>query len=270
MTFNIRYAAADDAENGWGRRRELVGRTIRRFSPDLLATQEGLDFQLRELQGQLGGYTLVGAGRDDGQQQGEFVAIFFRHSRFSLIEQGHFWLSETPDIPGSKSWDSRHPRMVTWCALRDVESPGALLHVWNTHFDFRGETARRESAKLLRRRIGALGLERPVIVMGDFNCGEDDLPYRILLGGEKQEDSTANTLVDAYRARHPRKAQPEATRHDFGLQAAGDRMDWIFHSRRLETLLADIDRTEYNGRFPSDHYPVTAVLQPAAVACDRP
>jgi len=268
MTFNIRYAAADDGDNRWARRRDLVGRTIRRFSPDLLATQEGVDLQLRDLQGQLGDYTLVGAGRDDGQQQGEFVAIFFRHSRFSVVEQGHFWLSETPDMPGSKGWDGGQPRMVTWCALRDAEAPRELLHVLNTHFDFRGETARHESAKLLRCRVVSLGLQRPIIVMGDFNCGEDDLPYRALLDGEN-ETSAANTLVDAYRSRHLRNGQPEATRHDFGRQTAGARMDWILHSRRLETLRADIDRTAYNGRFPSDHYPVTAVLRPAPLAFDR-
>jgi len=268
MTFNVRYATADDGDNGWARRHDLVERTIRRFSPDVLATQEGVDFQLRDLHGQLGDYALVGAGRDDGQQQGEFVAIFFRHSRFSLVKQGHFWLSETPETPGSRGWDGRQPRMVTWCALRDAEAPRELLHVFNTHFDFRGEIARRESARLLRYHVVSLGLERPIIVMGDFNCGEDDLPYRTLLGGE-DEASAANTLVDAYRSRHLRNGQSEATRHDFGRQTTGARMDWILHSRRLETLRADIDRTAYDGRFPSDHYPVTAVLRPAPLAFGR-
>jgi endonuclease/exonuclease/phosphatase family metal-dependent hydrolase len=196
------------------------------------------------------------------------VAIFFRHARFSLVEQGHFWLSDTPDTPGSKGWDARHPRMVTWCTLRDVEAPGELLHVLNTHFAFYGETARQESAKLLRCRIETLGLERSIIVMGDFNCGEDDLPYRTLLAGEN-ETPAAHALVDAYRSAHVRNGQPEATRHDFGRQIAGPRIDWIFHSRRLETLSAGIDRTEFNGRFPSDHYPVTAVLRPVPLASSR-
>jgi endonuclease/exonuclease/phosphatase family metal-dependent hydrolase len=97
--------------------------------------------------------------------------------------------------------------------------------------------------------------------MGDFNCGEDDPPYRTLLGGEKTEKPAANTLIDAYRHIHPRNGRPETTRHDFGLRTCGPRIDWILHSRRFETLLADIDRTAYNGRFPSDHYPVTAVLR---------
>ncbi len=269
MTFNIRYAAADDAENSWERRRDLVGRTIQRFGPDLLATQEGFDFQIEDLHDRLGDVTFVGAGRADGRQRGEFVAIFFRHGRFSLVEQGHFWLSDTPDTPGSKGWDARQPRMVTWCALRDGEAPGELLHVLNTHFDFHGETARLESAKLLRGRIESLGLERPIIVMGDFNCGEDDLPYRTLLGGEDGTPA-AHTLIDAYRSVHPRSGQSEATRHDFGRHTTGPRLDWIFHSQRFETLTADIDRTEFNGRFPSDHYPVTAVLRPGPLASSRP
>lgn len=266
MTFNLRYATADDAENGWERRRDLVVRSIQQFVPDLLATQEGFDFQIQHLRDQLSDFDMVGVGRDDGRQQGEFVAIYFRRSRYSLVEQGHFWLSETPDTPGSKSWDSRLPRMVTWCTLRDIQSPTEPLHVLNTHFDHRGETARQESAKLLRRHIESVGLTQPIIIMGDFNSGEDDLPYRMLLDGTRMEASEATRLVDAYRSMHPRNGQSEATRHDFGLQTAGDRMDWILHSRRLETLLADIDRTSYNGRYPSDHFPVTAVLRLARLS----
>ncbi len=270
MTFNIRYAAPSDLENSWERRRDLVGRTVQRFGPDLLATQEGLDFQLGDLHRFLGdSYALVGAGRDDGRRQGEFVAIFFRCGRFSLIDQGHFWLSETPDVPGSKGWDSRQPRMATWCVLQDALCPAERLHVLNTHFDFRGETAREESAKLLRDRVVSLGLERPILVMGDFNCGEDDVPYRTLLHGDARQDNataSADTLVNAYRCRRPRKGPAEFTRHDFGRQTMGARIDWILHSRRLETLRAEIDRTDYEGRFPSDHYPVTAILRPAPLA----
>lgn len=265
MTFNLRYAAADDAENSWERRRDLVGPTIRCFAPDLLATQEGLARQLQDLRDQLSDYGLIGVGRDDGRQQGEFVAIFFRQTRFSLAEQGHFWLSETPEIPGSKGWDARQPRMVTWCLLRDAEAPGELVYVSNTHFDFRGETSRQESAKLLRCHLESLGLERPIIVMGDFNCSEDDLPYRKLLRGEN-ETASGNRLVDAYRAVNPRNGRPEATRHDFGRQAAGARLDWILHSRWFETLRSNIDSKEFDGRFPSDHFPVTAVLRPATHA----
>jgi hypothetical protein len=98
MTLDTRYATADHGDNGWERRHDLVEQAIRRFGPVVLATQVGVGFQLRDLHGQLGDYALVGAGRDDGQQQGEFAAIFFRHSRFSPVKQGHFWLSETPEI----------------------------------------------------------------------------------------------------------------------------------------------------------------------------
>jgi endonuclease/exonuclease/phosphatase family metal-dependent hydrolase len=251
-----------------------VWRTIDRFQPDVLATQEGLDFQLRELHRLLDGYTFLGAGRDDGRTRGEFAAIFLRRPRFQVTDHGHFWLSETPDTAGSRGWDAGQPRMATWCTLRDNEAPDEPLHVLNTHFDYRGEAARLHSAQLLRRRWVSPRFGRPLVVLGDFNCDADDPPYRALVNGDGSRDPgiaadtrrpASEKLVDAYRTQHPRDERSAATRHDFGRQTVGARMDWILHSQRLVTLDAAIDRTEYEGRYPSDHFPVTAVLR-----MDRP
>jgi endonuclease/exonuclease/phosphatase family metal-dependent hydrolase len=112
MSVNVRYGTAPDGANVWANRRELLMRTIRAFDPDLLGAQEALAFQCDELRRELSGHAFVGVGRDDGKLKGEFSPIFYRADRFEWIDSGQFWLSESPDVPGSKSWDSALPRPI--------------------------------------------------------------------------------------------------------------------------------------------------------------
>ncbi|MCL4177599.1 MAG: endonuclease/exonuclease/phosphatase family protein [Verrucomicrobia bacterium] len=114
MSFNIRYGAADDGTNSWPHRRYLILETIRTFDPDLLGMQEVLASQADYLKDNLPDYAFHGVGREDGVAQGEFVPVLYKRDRFEWVDAGHFWLSETPDVPGSKSWDSSLPRMVSW------------------------------------------------------------------------------------------------------------------------------------------------------------
>lgn len=120
MSYNIRYGTAQDGDNHWDKRKEFLLETIKAFDPDLLGTQETLGFQRDYLAEKLPGYAVLGGGRDDGKEQGEMAALYFKRSRFEKLDGGHFWLSETPDQPGSKSWDSALTRMATWVKLRDV------------------------------------------------------------------------------------------------------------------------------------------------------
>ena len=119
MTFNLRFATAADGENSWAGRKDILLEAIRKFDPDLLGTQETLASQADFLVESLPGNSLVGVGREDGKRQGEFSALMFKKARFDLIDSGTFWLSETPDKVGSKSWDSSLPRIATWVRLRD-------------------------------------------------------------------------------------------------------------------------------------------------------
>src|SRR5690242_18659922 len=114
MSYNIRYGTAPDGENHWDRRKDFLAETIRVFAPDLLGTQETLAAQRDLLAEKLPEYDHLGVGREDGRDQGEMAALFYKRDRFEKLGGGHFWLSETPDKPGSKSWDSALPRMVTW------------------------------------------------------------------------------------------------------------------------------------------------------------
>lgn len=263
MSYNIRYGTAQDGENHWDKRKEFLVETIRSFDPDLLGTQETLGFQRDFLAGKLAGYEVLGVGRDDGGATGEMTALYFKRERFEKLDGGHFWLSETPDKPGSKSWDTALTRMATWVKLRDRRQPNAKpIAFFNTHLDHRGRQARLESARLLRRRVAELAGQCRVIVTGDFNAGEDSPPYHALFGAEGNQ---ASPLRDAYCFVHPVRAAGEGTFSNFKAGAAGGpRIDWIGISAEWQALEATIDRTERGGRTPSDHFAVTAVLFPSS------
>jgi endonuclease/exonuclease/phosphatase family metal-dependent hydrolase len=260
MSFNIRYGTANDGDNHWEKRKRFLIETIKAFDPDLLGTQETLGFQRDYLAENLQGYDVFGVGREDGREKGEMAALYFKRSRFQKIDGGHFWLSQTPDQPGSKSWDSALPRMVTWVKLHDRRRTDAKpILFFNTHFDHRGVEARKESARLLRRRVAELGKSCSVIVTGDFNTGEGSEPYRQLFGPDNGERSP---LGDTYRIAYPGRATNEGTFSGFKVDAtSGSRIDWIGVSRDWKIIKATIDRTTREGRTPSDHFPVTAVLR---------
>lgn len=261
MSYNIRYGTANDGENYWDKRKEFLLATIKAFNPDLLGTQETLGFQRDYLAANLTGYDVLGVGRDDGQEKGEMTALYFKRARFEKLDGGHFWLSETPDQPGSKNWDAALTRMVSWVKLRDRRDPKAKpLVFFNTHFDHRGEQARLESARLLRRRVAELGKTVRVIVTGDFNAGEDSAPYHAFF---ESEAGQPRPLTDAYRAKHPTRATDEGTFSSFKVSSnAGPRIDWIGVSADWTVVSAAIDRTAREGRTPSDHFAVHAILRP--------
>jgi len=260
MSFNIRYGTADDGENQWDHRKDFLVETIRAFDPDLLGTQETLGFQRDFLGEKLAAYDKLGVGRDDGREAGEMMALYFKKERFEKLDSGHFWLSKTPNEPGSKSWDSSLPRMVTWVKLRDRRNPSARpLLFLNTHFDHQGETARIESARLLRTQASTLGEGCALVVTGDFNAGEESEAYRALFGVQDQQPAL---LFDTFRTVRATPGANEGTFSDFNASAIdGPRIDWIGVSSDWRGLDAAIDRTQRDGHTPSDHFPVTAILR---------
>jgi endonuclease/exonuclease/phosphatase family metal-dependent hydrolase len=260
MSFNIRCATATgDGENFWTHRRDLFFRTIRAFDADLLGAQEVVLTQPQEMREALPDYTFVGVGRDDGKDTGEFSPVLYRTHRFEEVARGGFWLSETPDVIASKSWDSALCRIATWVKLRDRRDGGRELLVFNTHWDHIGKVARVKSAELIRAKMREIcGAEQlPVIVIGDFNCTEDDPPYATMIGAP----DTRPRLIDSYREVHPQRAADEASFHAFKGTTTGSRIDFIFHTPEYRATSAEIVHTNENGRYPSDHFPVAAVLK---------
>lgn len=167
MTFNMRYDNPEDGQNNWRFRRERIAGVIKAQEVDVLGTQELLSNQFDDLSGLLTGYQGVGVGRLDGAESGEYCAVFFRKDRFTLLDSGTFWLSETPEVVGSLGWDGACERIATWVVLRDRD--GRELFFIDTHLDHVGQVARDEGVSLLMKRIETLSGGRPVILTGDFN-----------------------------------------------------------------------------------------------------
>ncbi len=257
MSFNLRTKFVGDGPNYWDHRKEYVVQSIQKFSPDLLGTQECQASQARYLKAHLPGYEFVGAGRNDGKGDGEMCGIFYRSDKFTKLDQGHFWLSETPYEPGSKSWGSSYRRMVSWVKLIP-RSGGEPFYFFNTHLDNSSERARVQQAWLLRRMIDQIADGRSTIVTGDFNTGYETTPYQLLVHGPQD---WRGYLVDTYSQVNKVTGHGEGTRHKFHGGTDGDRIDWIMTTDNFTTVSATIDRTHYGGRYPSDHFPVTAVVR---------
>ena len=254
LSFNIRYNNPGDSIHAWPNRKDYVANLIRFHDADLVGVQEALKEQVDTLAARLPGYGWFGVGRDDGREAGEFSAIFYRESRFEVLEEGTFWLSETPDSAGSTGWDAALPRVVTWGRLQDRTS-GETFFFFNTHFDHRGQEARLESARLIRNRLGEMAGDLPFVLTGDFNTTEDALPYAALTD---DEDETA-ALFDAYYATQSPPYGPEATFHGFVVtETPGARIDYIFVSEDVRVLRYGALSDQWLGRYPSDHLPVLA------------
>lgn len=254
MSFNIRYGTAEDGDDVWENRRFLVRLTIRDAAPDLIGLQECLAFQADELDEAFRDFALVGVGRDDGEQGGEMCAIMYRWSRFELLDQGTFWLSETPEQPGRKGWDAACPRIVTWVQLADRFCEPDTFVFASTHLDHLGPQARREGARLIRSGLEEIADGLPILLAGDFNAGGGpgaSEPWDVLAGDGVWRD----TWLEAGGEAGP---LGDGTFHGFDGVPDTGRIDWILCTGGWEVEAAAIVRTERRGRWPSDHHPVTA------------
>ena len=251
MSFNIRYGLADDGPDAWEHRKDLVVDVIRDYAPDIVGTQETLDFQAAYLGEYLPEYAHFGIGRDP-ENQGERMELYYRKDAMYPVETGHFWLSETPDVPGTRSWRTSLNRMVTWAKFYHNDSR-AMFYVFNTHFDHRSPQAREESAKLLRQRIDAIDSDFPIIVLGDFNAvAASSEPYKNLVGGR---------VKDA-RLEAGERLGPEGTGSTFRPEERETipRIDWILYSGPLAPTKFETIDQNVDGRYPSDHFPVMATF----------
>jgi endonuclease/exonuclease/phosphatase family metal-dependent hydrolase len=249
ITYNLRLDVASDGPNRWDLRKERVAGLLRYHAPDVLGVQEALPNQLADLETRLPEYAWYGLGRDDGRGKGEFSAVFYRKSRFTLLDKGTFWLSATPEQPG-KGWDAAYPRVCSWVKLRDNRSRQTFFH-FNTHFDHVGEVARRESARLILARIEALAGGAPVLLTGDFNVGPASEAYRTILASPLLRDTKDHAQTPHYG--------PLASWATFDVaHGLGDLIDHIFASPAVRVLRHATLTDSENGHYPSDHLPVVA------------
>lgn len=252
MTYNIRMNTPTDGVNAWPKRKTKVYALIQKYNPDILGMQEVLHLQYANLSSALKAYGHVGVGRNDGKKQGEYSPIFYKKDKYKLLQWGTFWLSETPNVAGSKSWDANITRICTW-ALFVSTSAKDTFYVFNTHFDHKGVTAREKSAALLCDSIQAKANKHLYLVMGDFNFTDTSPAYNILR-------SCKATVIDSYKERLPENtASGTAPGFKVG-ERVGNRIDYIFHSPRYTTLHTVIPNDNDGVNYPSDHLPYQAYL----------
>jgi endonuclease/exonuclease/phosphatase family metal-dependent hydrolase len=258
MTFNVRNSRAQDGVNVWNNRIALFFETIRRFDPDLIGFQEVLADQYDLIAARLPDYALTGVARDDGKRKGEWSMVAYKKARFAVVKNGDFWLSENPEIVGSKSWDAALTRICSWARLRETATGSEIVFA-NTHFDHKGVIARQEASRVLSIQLSKIAAGVPAILTGDLNITEDNPAYAVLV---RPDRPGAIKWIDAFRTVHPTRGAEEASFHAFKGGIAGSRIDFIFHTEHFTATAAEIVRTGgAAGIWPSDHYPVTAVLQ---------
>jgi endonuclease/exonuclease/phosphatase family metal-dependent hydrolase len=269
MSFNIRLGTANDGDNHWTRRREMLFDLLRSEDADLVGLQEAYRFQIDEILEAVPGYAVVGVGRDDGRAGGEASAILFKSRRFHVADTGTFWFSDTPAVPGSRSWGNNITRIATWA--RFVDRDGSAFWHYNLHLDHQSQPSRERSADLLARRIEDRAHPgEPVIVTGDFNAGEDNPAIHRLVGVPGAPAAPPPPFVDTFRVLFP--AEPEvgtATGFRFGA-TTGAKIDYVLVQPGATVLSAAIVRTSKDERYPSDHFPVTARIRLAAPAGATP
>ncbi|MEM9082029.1 MAG: endonuclease/exonuclease/phosphatase family protein [Planctomycetota bacterium] len=255
LTFNIRFDHPGDGPNAWPHRREMVNQIL---SQDwqVIGLQEVLSHQLTEILDANPRFASVGVGRDDGVLSGEVAPILYDRSRFTVAQAATFWLSDTPDEVASVSWDNVITRICTWAELVDLDSRDSFW-VYNTHWDHVGAKSRLESAKLISKHIEShAGSTSRVILMGDFNAGENSEPMKWFT----QEAKGRKTFRHAFRAIHP-EAEQVGTFHAWRGGTNGGMIDSVLVPFGVRVIDSGINHWSEDGRYPSDHYPVWAEIE---------
>ncbi len=249
MTYNIRYANTKDGINSWDNRKEKVYTLLKKYDPDIIGAQEAMNVQLKDLHANVQAYEWIGVGREDGKEAGEYSAILYKKSKYEVVEMKTYWLSETPDVAGSKNWDAALTRTVTWVRFKE-KSSGKTFQVFNTHFDHVGKEARKNSSALIQKWIQELGKKynEEVIVTGDFNTEKTDEPYAVMMAPGNLNDvrpvsDTAGTFCN------------------FGVNSMVCRgIDYIFATKKWKSSDFKVIQDNDGANYPSDHLPVMVSL----------
>ncbi len=256
MSLNVRFDNPADGINAWEHRIPLMETYMAEEMPDILGVQESLHHQNEDLLQIMSGYAYVGTGRDDGLRSGEFSPVFYRTQTFTLMEHGQFWLSETPDIPGSIGWEAILPRVVSWAKLKHRESEREMV-VFNTHFSHVSDLAREKSMEFMSDQIQKIAGEFPVIVTGDFNITKGSPLYDYMIDHLEQNNGLRNV---EYYSQQP-VVNADNTFNAFRDDTDPRVIDFIFTDNQFEVKNFSVDQVKDDGFFISDHWPIKAVLQ---------
>jgi endonuclease/exonuclease/phosphatase family metal-dependent hydrolase len=275
LSINVRLSTANDGENSWANRKEFMTDIIVAGNYDFIGTQETVMHadpeknQVTYIASKLPGHDFLGRSREVDPEVGEAMMIYYKKNRWKIDEtdQETFWLSDTPEIAGSKTDPKAGcPRTVTVALFhehKDNQPTGKKIYIYNTHLDHMSEEARQRGAKLLMERLAARkNKDVPVVVMGDMNCGEKSPGIRFFQGDpmklDDKEWTVSYKLTDTFRAANP-DATEIGTFNSFRAPGTA-KIDYIFVSPSLKTISSEIIRTQRDGRYPSDHFPIDAVI----------
>ncbi|WP_430591756.1 endonuclease/exonuclease/phosphatase family protein [Humidisolicoccus flavus] len=250
MSFNIRRPMREwpwNRADHWSVRESRLRALVQAERPTVLAAQEVFPAQARSVQSALGPqYRKIGYGRSrDGR--GEACPVFYDASRLELREWRQFALSDTPEVPGSRSWGSVFPRVVVSAVFRD-RTTSALFRLMNTHLDPFSGRARSRAADVIRTHVASSA--EPVVVTGDLNAAPGSTALELL-----QQDGT---LVDAWQAANERSTPEYGTFQNYRQPRPGRRIDWILTTPTISVERVAIDPTRYLGGWASDHLPIQA------------
>ena len=274
-SYNIRNGFGDKGTpNAWECRKGDLAALLRRLDLDVFGLQEVYAEQADYLKDSLPQYEMVGVHRDDGVRKGEASPVFYRKDRLAALKSGTFWLSDTPDVPGSKSWGTAYTRICTWALLKDCRTGRAFCFA-NTHTDHKSALARKEGMLLIIRRMREFApAGTPIVFTGDHNCCETDEPAKAvsailndsLYVSEKPPVGPWRTyngwkwLDKEYTAAEAMKLVPDVRNEKKG--GCGFRIDYIYVSDGIRVMSHETHADVRPGTklYPSDHFPVSAVI----------
>jgi endonuclease/exonuclease/phosphatase family metal-dependent hydrolase len=276
-TYNLRNHNHDDElqGDGWSQRCPVISKLVTFNDFDIWGAQEVLHDQLNDLLSAMPQYGYLGVGRDDGKTGGEYAPIFYKKSRLKVLKEGHFWLSQHTDYP-NKGWDAACIRICTWGFFRDLKT-NKKFWFFNLHMDHIGVVARRESSRLVLKKVKEFCGNAPVILTGDFNVDQTHESYRLL--------ANSGVLKDAYKIADMSYALNGTFNGFDPFSKTDSQIDHVFVSRQFHVYRfgiltdtyrslrkdadsakngnasKDISSQKYDIRMPSDHFPVKVVLQ---------
>ena len=252
MSFNL--LCGGPGPRDWPGRAEMALDTIRKADPDTLGVQEAHHDWIETLCAGLPEYDYIGVGRDDGKTEGEYSAVFYKKDKFTLLDSGSFWLSETPDVPGVKGWDAACVRICSYAKLRENATGKCFAH-FNTHLDHRGLTAMQKGAELVVAKAAEICPDLPAFFTGDFNVTPDSAPDRTVIEGGFADARDVAQDSDDSETFHVNVFVPDEPEAERAI------IDYCFVKGDVRVRTFRVIRDAYpGGLYPSDHFPVIAQI----------
>ncbi|TCZ78759.1 endonuclease/exonuclease/phosphatase family protein [Paenibacillus albiflavus] len=261
MTFNLRVPSVFDGLNSWWFRRKSINDLIRTSNAVIIGIQEGSKQMLNAITNHLPSYKWVGAHQG---KFSEYCAVIYNERLVTHIDEGTFWLSQTPTIPGSKSWKSAWVRLCTWVHFKSVHAPHQEFVVYNTHLDNKSQEAREQGLQVIWRHMMSYtkGKDLPIILMGDLNAEPQNKVIQYLRKLRRDKNDKIPFFTDVYsRLKNGSLDAIGSTFHNFKGGSKGETLDYIFVTKPFEVQESIVERSKFDSRYPSDHYPVIAKLK---------